>query len=225
MDQTARLSLSKPNPDPVTGDPVDITVINANFDKLDAVVGAVPCTSATRPSAPFHGQFARETDTGRVIMWDSASWIIIQDPTLWSQINHPTLTWSNTGVAQPALGNGALILRYKKVNRQINFMLKLFWGSTTTGGDAAGYWSFGGVPAELNRATSELFFAGGCWDTSAMNLHELNVQVSSTSGGTFINRMYSRSTAGALQRIGPNMPFVWASGDVLQVSGSYEAAS
>lgn len=68
MDSTARLALNKPNPDPVTGDFVDISVLNANFDKLDAAIGAIPVTSGTRPSAPFNGQFIRETDTGRVFL-------------------------------------------------------------------------------------------------------------------------------------------------------------
>ena len=73
MDSTARLALQKPNSDPVTGDPVDITVLNANFDKLDSAVSATPCTSDTRPS-PFTGQIIAETDTGDVLLWDGSSW-------------------------------------------------------------------------------------------------------------------------------------------------------
>lgn len=72
---TTRLALTKPDPNPSTGDFVDITVISANMDKLDAAVGAVACTSGARPASPFNGQFARETDTNELIMWNGAAWV------------------------------------------------------------------------------------------------------------------------------------------------------
>lgn len=73
MDFTTRLSMNKPNPDPVTGDPVDIAKLNENFDKIDSGIGATICTSSTRPIAPFEGQFIRETDTGRLYLCTNAS--------------------------------------------------------------------------------------------------------------------------------------------------------
>lgn len=77
MDTTARLLLQKPNPDPTTGDFLDISVLNANFDKLDAALGATPVTSGTRPTgtAAWDGRFIRETDTGRVYVRAGASWL------------------------------------------------------------------------------------------------------------------------------------------------------
>lgn len=72
---TPRLLLQKPNPDPVTGDVVDIAVLNANFDKLDSVVSATPCTSSTHPPTPFQGQIILETDTGRMYVWSGAAWV------------------------------------------------------------------------------------------------------------------------------------------------------
>lgn len=67
MDLTTRLALQKPNPDPLTGDFLDVAVLNANFDKLDAAIGARPVTSTTRPTTPYLGQFIRETDTGKLL--------------------------------------------------------------------------------------------------------------------------------------------------------------
>lgn len=62
---TSRLGLVKP--DPGTGEPVNVaTQINASWDKIDAAIGATPCTSTTRPSSPFDGQIIRETDTRRM---------------------------------------------------------------------------------------------------------------------------------------------------------------
>lgn len=66
---TTRLSLSKPD----TTDNVDIAVLNANSDKLDAAVGSFMCTSTTRPSTPFNGQQIFETDTTNQYIWSSAT--------------------------------------------------------------------------------------------------------------------------------------------------------
>lgn len=65
MDNTPRLLLQKPNPNPITGDFLDVAVLNANFDKIDGALGAQPVTSATRPASPYDGKFIRETDTKR----------------------------------------------------------------------------------------------------------------------------------------------------------------
>lgn len=75
MDFTTRLALSKPDPDPVTGDDVDVQVLNDNFDALDAVVSFTVCTSTARPSAPFAGQAILETDTGNLYVWGGSAWL------------------------------------------------------------------------------------------------------------------------------------------------------
>ena len=56
---TTRLALTKP----AGTDVVDIDVLNANSDKIDAAVGAFNCTSTTRPASPYAGQLIYETDT------------------------------------------------------------------------------------------------------------------------------------------------------------------
>jgi hypothetical protein len=62
---TTRLGLRKPDPDPVTGDDVDVQAdLNDNYDKIDGVVSATVCTSGTRPTTTaFIGQIIFETDT------------------------------------------------------------------------------------------------------------------------------------------------------------------
>lgn len=62
---TSRLRLRKPDPDPNTGDFIDIaTDINAPYDQIDAAVGALVVTSSTRPATPWAGQIIQESDTG-----------------------------------------------------------------------------------------------------------------------------------------------------------------
>lgn len=91
MDFTTRLVMNKPDPDPVTGDVVDISKLNENFDKLDAAIGATICTSGTRPSSPWHGQFIRETDNRRLYVWNAtqSAWdqVLIGNGTFTQDIN------------------------------------------------------------------------------------------------------------------------------------------
>lgn len=72
---TTRLGLRKPDPDPTTGDDVDVSLdISASMDKIDAAVGCTVCTSGTRPGSPWQGQLIFETDTGKVQVWNGSAW-------------------------------------------------------------------------------------------------------------------------------------------------------
>ena len=82
MDYTTRLLLQKPDPDPITGDFLDVSVLNANFDKLDAAMSFTPATSTARPATPFQGQAILETDTGKANVWGGSSWIPVHVGTL-----------------------------------------------------------------------------------------------------------------------------------------------
>lgn len=73
---TTKLGLFKPDPDPVTGDDVDVDDINDNSDKIDAAAGFTICTSATRPSTPFDGQPIYETDTNLFYAWVEGAWTL-----------------------------------------------------------------------------------------------------------------------------------------------------
>ena len=77
MDFTTRLGLNKPNPDPVTGDFVDVTKLNENADSIDSSISFTVCTSTSRPSPPFQGQAILETDTGIAQVWGGSAWIPI----------------------------------------------------------------------------------------------------------------------------------------------------
>jgi len=72
---TTRAALVKP----ATTEFYDVTVFNANADKIYNLLGFTPVTSTTRPSTPITGQGALESDTGAAIVSNgsspaSASW-------------------------------------------------------------------------------------------------------------------------------------------------------
>lgn len=69
---TSRLALTKP----ASSDPVDISVLNTNADKIDSAIGATTCTSGTRPSSPYNGQFIFETDTSKTYVYNGA-WVSV----------------------------------------------------------------------------------------------------------------------------------------------------
>lgn len=98
MDFTSRLALNKPNPDPVTGDVVDITKLNDNADKIDSVISFTICTSTARPSSPFQGQAILETDTGNAYVWGGSAWI-------------PILVGNNIGIGTARDANSARKLK------------------------------------------------------------------------------------------------------------------
>lgn len=60
---TTRLGLYKPDPSEFVNVTTDL---NNNHDSIDSKIGALPCTSGTRPVSPYDGQFIRETDTGKM---------------------------------------------------------------------------------------------------------------------------------------------------------------
>jgi hypothetical protein len=96
---TAKLALRKP--DPVTL--YDVTKVNANNQLIDDAMGAVICTSATRPSTGlFNGLQIYETDTGLSWVRSAGAWAM------------PRLTFSTT--VRPTLGlfNGFTIYRSDK---------------------------------------------------------------------------------------------------------------
>lgn len=77
---TTKLALTKPD----GTDLVDIAVLNANADKIDAASGATICTSTTRPASPWNGQVIFETDTLNALVYRTAtsSWTTIGGSTV-----------------------------------------------------------------------------------------------------------------------------------------------
>jgi len=88
----------KPDPDPGTGDFVDVSVINANMAKVDDAVGAFVCTSVTRPSSPWDGQIIREADTTRLAVWSSGL-------SAWQTINAPDTATSSARPGAPYINS------------------------------------------------------------------------------------------------------------------------
>lgn len=79
-----------------------VTRVNANTDKLDAAAGAQICTSATRPSSPFTGQEAYETDTSAHIVCTNATGPV------WKYVTNPTVANSTALAALTPVHQGLM---------------------------------------------------------------------------------------------------------------------
>jgi hypothetical protein len=74
---TSRLALLKPD----ASDLYNVGIQNGNMDILNQIGGIQLCTSGTRPGSPYPDQAIRESDTGRIMVWNGTTWTEIFDPT------------------------------------------------------------------------------------------------------------------------------------------------
>jgi hypothetical protein len=104
---TSKLALTKPDPNPTTGDFVDVSTLNTDFDKIDDAIGTTAATSGARPASPFAGQLIRESDTRKVRVWNptQATW----DPV--------TGTFVGTSGARPATPSDGMLYRETDTRR------------------------------------------------------------------------------------------------------------
>lgn len=71
---TTRLGLRKPDP----ADTINVAADLAGpYDKIDEAVGALVCTSGTRPASPFEGQLIWQTDTGTAHVYAGGQWLAV----------------------------------------------------------------------------------------------------------------------------------------------------
>lgn len=164
MNSTTRVVLLKPNSHPVTGDFVDIDVINGNMDKIDSVISFTVCTSTARPAVPFTGQAILETDTAKTYVWGGSAWLpllsgltlqldklgigtaadanILRKLKLFSGGTNGTLSQMLLEQSGPAAGSRALSLKAAgEANERwwIDFDGKMQWGPGSAGGDVTLY--------------------------------------------------------------------------------------
>jgi hypothetical protein len=70
-EQTTRLKLVKP----AVGKLNWADDWHGNVEKIDNNPGIRPCTSVTRPSAPWDGQVVYETDTDKLKVYNGTEWV------------------------------------------------------------------------------------------------------------------------------------------------------
>ena len=173
---TTRLGLRKPADIDLVS---QLTDLNANFDKIDTNIGAVLCTSTTRPTGGslFTGLSIFETDTKKSYVYDGATWRFVGVDGAWT-----TYTPSFTNVSG-GTGSGAEYA-FQLAGKTLRLR-----GSVPTSGctaTAAGICSFS-LPSGLTPAGNQGVTAiiSRTLFTGLVNQGTSDVEVSTSSGGNF----------------------------------------
>lgn len=176
-----------------------VTDLNNNLDSLDAKVGAFACTSGTRPGSPFNGQMIRETDTGKLRVWDGAAW---------TQVLYGSAEFGNgltirgflqaddqLTIDRPAprvAADHAVRTRLNADTASVyRFLMqvdgKMFWGDGTSSGDTNLYRS----GANTLKTDDSLQVVGALNVTGAATLTDLDVTSSLDVGSARIRPLLS----------------------------------
>lgn len=131
-----------------------------------------------------------------------------------------TPTWTST--TNPAIGNGTIAGHYVQLGKTVHFRVKITMGSTTTYG--SGGYSVG-LPVAHNHGAESAIGRVHMLDTSASTRYGGQAYtVSSNSDTVFLSYTQASLSLNSSGGITATGPFTWASGDILTVTGTYEAA-
>ena len=128
-------------------------------------------------------------------------------------------TWTPSYV-NLTIGNGTVVAVYKKIGRTIHFRYKLTLGSTSSIGSAPTI----SLPVNLNSIDSIINSSGYCSPGGSDNY----ITARNNTDGVTSFRPAALGAGGAyatLSNITATTPGTWATGNILQLAGSYEGAS
>lgn len=123
------------------------------------------------------------------------------------------------------VGNGTLVSKYSQVGKRVTFKIRFTFGSTSALSGSDLMYTLP-VTATSDYAAS-LFYAAvgvvGMYDVSSGAIYHGVTNIFSTTQGT-ANSLLASGTYTNLDGIVATKPMTWATGDVLFISGIYEAA-
>jgi hypothetical protein len=209
---TARAGLRKPG----TSDFVTVgTDIDDNMDQIDEHLGALVCTSSTRPTGVdrFTGCIIYETDTLQYLNWDGANWQYIG--------GHFTGTWtvvitgSTSGTATP--GNAVITREYHRNGRWVEATVEYVYGSTTSFGVVGALLI--ALPVNTVWGNGTPIGSGSIVDASTNDRWVVSAQVEDASRLAMI---VTRTGTGVVSSSVPVSP--WATGDTIRLNIRYRVA-
>jgi hypothetical protein len=160
-------------------------------------------------SVPTAGMISYLEDSKAYESYDGASWVPQVEIGSWK-------TWAPT-MTGFANGNGVWDAKYTQIGKTVHFTAFFTAGSTTTFG--SGLSISLPIPA-LASSTARLvtgYFAKGT------TRHTFSMTASSTTAVT-LAALNSAGTYVQTTNITSAIPFTWATGDTIQIAGTYEAA-
>lgn len=138
------------------------------------------------------------------------------DPVLGEWVSYAP-TWTGSG-GNPAIGNGTIVGKYRQVGKSVDFSIMVTMGSTTTYG--SGQWSLT-LPFAPVLNGGNWFFIGAA-RTSVT--YFLGGEIVTPGSATMTLRCLPTTAGNNYVSASPTVPVTWATGNILAISGSYEAA-
>ncbi len=129
----------------------------------------------------------------------------------WTSYN---TAWTGTS-SNPAIGDGTIVSRYRESGKTVHFYISLIAGASTTYGTGSYQFTLPITPKQTGNTNQPVY--GGAFDTSANTYYPLWGRVDNT---TTILRL----GASAANPLSPTIPITFAQGDIISISGTYEAA-
>lgn len=134
-----------------------------------------------------------------------------------------TPTWTNLTV-----GNATQVARYSQIGKTVNFHLQFTWGSTTTIGAADTTFSLPvAAHSSYNKAFSMGIGTGTVW--RSISAYPVMLGTGTSTSNAYIQAIKTNGGAGAIY--GQEGGFTsttptsgWTTSDVIELSGTYEAA-
>lgn len=172
----------------------------------------VAALSTNRPASPFLGQMIYETDTDSISMRSAGP--------VWQSVMAPLGQWTSWTPTLTALSGGTAVARYQKHGRTVHYRF------TYT---LAGAGVSGGPTFTLPFAAHADYVANSpmghaiLLDTGVKLYIGIAGIINSTT--VFIANFNTAGNEGTPQTLSSTIPFTWGAGDILQVTGTYEAAS
>lgn len=195
------------------------SITNANITDLRtraASLGATQvCTSSTRPSGAsvYSALEIFETDTLRLLRHDGTGFVIMAEP---------VQSWVPTFAAGMTVGNGSWSFnRYHRNDGYVDFRGRFVFGSTSS--------ITGDVRLNLPIASLDVLapgqFSFGFYRPSTGAQLPGIVGTDGTTGSVFLRAVDASGTYATSVQLSNTVPFAWASGDLLDISGRYQMAT
>ena len=204
------------NPD-LNAVPASFAAYNANLEprlvqRYDTVVDR-----SVRNPTPSEGElsYIRSEDT---FQWhDGSGWRTIFSPGAWSTY---VPTWGVTGGTASTIGNGTLTGRYQQIGKTVHVSAQITMGSTTT--YSANQWTLSLPAPAVTSPSLRQIIPGRVYDSSPFNGY-LAVGHVNTDPNVIALEVQSAVGAGT-DAMRQGFPITYATGDLVMVSGTYEAA-